>query len=66
MRINADKGTVGRIRTLIYDQLINQIPQDCTGYDLQVFNNPSELYQAILAIKNLEYHLLQQYLIRNT
>lgn len=47
MRINADKSTVEWIRTLIDDQIVNQIPQDSTGYDLQVFNSPSELHQAI-------------------
>ena len=49
MRINADKSTVEWIRTLIDDQIVNQIPQDSTGYDLRVFNSPSELHQAIKA-----------------
>lgn len=47
MRINSDKETVNWIRSIIDEQVVYDIPIDKKGYDLQIFNSPDELHQAI-------------------
>lgn len=47
LRINSDPKTVNWIRSFIDDQEIKAIPVDSKGYDLQIFDSPEELHEAI-------------------
>lgn len=47
LRINSDKETVQWIRSVIDDKTITPMHKDRKGYDLQIFNSPEELHQAI-------------------
>lgn len=49
LRINSDQKTVRWIRSVIDDQKINTIPKDTKGYELEIFNSPEELHNAIKA-----------------
>ena len=47
MRINADKKTIDWIDSFTKKQIIKKIPKDSKKYEIKIFENPKDLYEAI-------------------
>lgn len=48
LRMNASEATISWLRNLTEDRIVGKIPKD-NAYDLQIFDNPADLYTAIKA-----------------
>ena len=55
MRIHSGQETVRWIRNIIDNNTIGDIPRDSKGYDLKIFNSPSEMEEEIIRRNNNEY-----------
>lgn len=47
MRMDADPKTIHWVRSLIDDGIISPLPSDAKGYDIQIFESPSAMQEAI-------------------
>lgn len=54
MRIHSGQETVRWIRNIIDNNTIGDIPRDSKGYDLKIFNSPSEMEEEIIRRNNNE------------
>ena len=54
MRIHSGQETVRWIRNIIDNNTIDDIPRDSKGYDLKIFNSPSEMEEEIIRKNNNE------------
>lgn len=54
MRIHSGQETVRWIRNIVDNNTIGDIPRDSKGYDLKIFNSPSEMEKEIIRRNNNE------------